>query len=115
MVRETEGRAAFNWTGSLSRLTARRPRRGGHSGPRSLAPGGLWRAGWWTGRWHGWECTAGCLGRLMLIHAALIVGIGSALAEPAMAVVLGAIGWPTVAGFSRGAYAELGPGPGWPG
>jgi two-component system, OmpR family, sensor histidine kinase KdpD len=47
--------------------------------------------------------------RWVLILAALIVGIGSAVAEPAVAPVLGAIGWLTVAGFSRAPYAELQP------
>jgi two-component system, OmpR family, sensor histidine kinase KdpD len=47
--------------------------------------------------------------RWVLILAALIVGIGSAVAEPAVAPVLGVIGWLTVAGFSRAPYAELQP------
>ena len=48
-------------------------------------------------------------GRWVLILAALIVGIGSAVAEPVVAPVLGAIGWLTIAGFSRAPYAELQP------
>ena len=39
--------------------------------------------------------------------AAAIVLAGSAVAEPAVALVLGAIGWLTVAGFSRPPYAQL--------
>jgi two-component system, OmpR family, sensor histidine kinase KdpD len=45
----------------------------------------------------------------VLILAALIVGIGSAVAEPAVAPVLGVIGWLTVAGFSRPPYGQLQP------
>jgi|HubBroStandDraft_6_1064221.scaffolds.fasta_scaffold22958_5 two-component system sensor histidine kinase KdpD len=45
----------------------------------------------------------------VLVLAALIVGIGSAVAEPVVAPVLGAIGWLTVAGFSRAPYAQLQP------
>jgi len=48
-------------------------------------------------------------GRWVLILAALIVGIGSAVAEPAVAPILGVIGWLTVAGFSRAPYAQLQP------
>ncbi len=39
--------------------------------------------------------------------AALIVLAGSAVAEPTVALVLGAIGWLTVIGFSRQPYAQL--------
>ena len=46
-------------------------------------------------------------GRWVLILAALIVGVGSAVAEPPVAPVLGAIGWLTVAGFSHTPYARL--------
>jgi two-component system sensor histidine kinase KdpD len=45
----------------------------------------------------------------VLILSALIVGVGSAVAEPPVAPVLGAIGWLTVAGFSRAPYAQLQP------
>ncbi len=45
----------------------------------------------------------------VLILAAIIVATGSAVAEPAVAPVLGAIGWLTVVGFSRAPYAELQP------
>jgi two-component system, OmpR family, sensor histidine kinase KdpD len=45
----------------------------------------------------------------VLILAAAVVGVGSAVAEPAVAPVLGAIGWLTVAGFSRAPYAQLQP------
>jgi two-component system sensor histidine kinase KdpD len=45
----------------------------------------------------------------VLILAALIVGVVSAVAEPAVAPVLGGIGWLTVAGFSRAPYARLQP------
>jgi two-component system sensor histidine kinase KdpD len=48
-------------------------------------------------------------GRWVLILAALIVGVGSAVAEPAVAPVLGAIGWLTVTGFSHAPYARLQP------
>ena len=43
----------------------------------------------------------------VLLLAAIIVAIGAAVAEPAVAPVLGAIGWLTVAGFSRAPYAEV--------
>jgi len=43
----------------------------------------------------------------VLLLAAIIVGIGSAVAEAADAPVLGAIGWLTVAGFSRPPYAHV--------
>src|SRR5215470_501980 len=39
--------------------------------------------------------------------AAAIVLAGSAVAEPTVALVLGAIGWLTVIGFSRPPYAQL--------
>jgi two-component system, OmpR family, sensor histidine kinase KdpD len=48
-------------------------------------------------------------GRWVLILSALIVGIGSATAEPAVAPILGAVGWLTVVGFSRAPYAQLQP------
>jgi two-component system sensor histidine kinase KdpD len=41
--------------------------------------------------------------------AAVIVLAGSAVSEPAVAPVLGVIGWLTVAGFSRAPYAQLRP------
>jgi two-component system, OmpR family, sensor histidine kinase KdpD len=41
--------------------------------------------------------------------AAVIVAAGSAVSEPAVAPVLGAIGWLTVVGFSRAPYAQLRP------
>jgi two-component system, OmpR family, sensor histidine kinase KdpD len=43
----------------------------------------------------------------VLVLAAAIVLAGSAVAEPAVAPVLGAIGWLTVAGFSHPPYAQL--------
>ncbi len=43
----------------------------------------------------------------VLVLAAAIVATGSAVAEPTVAPVLGAIGWLTVAGFSRAPYAQL--------
>jgi two-component system sensor histidine kinase KdpD len=43
----------------------------------------------------------------VLLLAAVIVSVGSAVAEPAVAPVLGVIGWLTVAGFSRAPYAQL--------
>ncbi|HSR85388.1 MAG TPA: DUF4118 domain-containing protein [Streptosporangiaceae bacterium] len=48
-------------------------------------------------------------GGWVLVLAALIVGIGSAVAEPPVAPLLGAIGWLTVIGFSRAPYARLQP------
>jgi two-component system, OmpR family, sensor histidine kinase KdpD len=43
----------------------------------------------------------------VLALAAVIVTAGSAVAEPTVAPVLGAVGWLTVAGFSRPPYAQL--------
>jgi two-component system sensor histidine kinase KdpD len=43
----------------------------------------------------------------VLALAAAIVAVGSAVAEPAVAPLLGGIGWLTVAGFSRPPYAQL--------
>jgi two-component system, OmpR family, sensor histidine kinase KdpD len=45
----------------------------------------------------------------VLVLAAIIVAAGSLLAEPAVAPLLGAIGWLTVVGFSRAPYAQLHP------
>jgi len=45
----------------------------------------------------------------VLILAAIIVAAGSVVAEPAVAPLLGAIGWLTVVGFSRPPYAQLRP------
>jgi len=45
----------------------------------------------------------------VLILAAVIVAVGSLVAEPAVAPLLGAIGWLTVVGFSRPPYAQLRP------
>jgi two-component system, OmpR family, sensor histidine kinase KdpD len=45
----------------------------------------------------------------VLLLAAVIVAAGSLLAEPAVAPLLGAIGWLTVVGFSRAPYAQLHP------
>jgi signal transduction histidine kinase len=57
--------------------------------------------------------TAGTGGRVdatwVLVLAAVIVTAGSFLAEPAVAPLLGAIGWLTVVGFSRAPYAQLHP------
>ncbi len=56
---------------------------------------------------------AGPAGRVdatgVLVLAAVIVTAGSFLAEPAVAPLLGAIGWLTVVGFSRAPYAQLHP------
>jgi two-component system sensor histidine kinase KdpD len=56
---------------------------------------------------------AGTGGRLdatwVLILAAAVVLAGSATAEPAVAPLLGLIGWLTVVGFSRAPYAQLHP------
>src|SRR5580693_9969717 len=43
----------------------------------------------------------------VLVLAAVIVTAGSFVAEPAVAPLLGAIGWLTVVGFSRAPYAQL--------
>ncbi len=52
--------------------------------------------------------TGGSVGPLwVLIIAGVIVTAGSAVAEPSVAPLLGAIGWLTVAGFSRAPYAQL--------
>ncbi len=45
----------------------------------------------------------------VLVLAAVIVTAGAAFAETAAALVLGAIGWMTVVGFSRAPYAHLQP------
>jgi two-component system sensor histidine kinase KdpD len=49
----------------------------------------------------------GVSGGWVLALAAAIVAIGSAVAEPAAAAVLGVIGWLTVCGFSGAPYARL--------
>src|ERR1700683_1767966 len=46
---------------------------------------------------------------VVLVLAAVIVTTGSFVAEPAVAPLLGAIGWLTVVGFSRAPYAQLHP------
>jgi signal transduction histidine kinase len=48
-------------------------------------------------------------GTWVLILAAGVVLAGSAVGEPAVAPLLGAIGWLTVVGFSRAPYAQLHP------
>ena len=45
----------------------------------------------------------------VLIAAAIVVGTAALIAEPLASVPLGAIGWLTVAGFSRPPYADLRP------
>ena len=45
----------------------------------------------------------------VLIAAAIVVGATALIAEPLASVPLGAIGWLTVAGFSRPPYADLRP------
>ena len=45
----------------------------------------------------------------VLVLAAVIVTAGSFVAEPAVAPLLGVIGWLTVVGFSRAPYAQLHP------
>ncbi len=47
--------------------------------------------------------------RWVVALVALVILAGSAVAEPAVAPVLGVIGWLTVIGFSRPPYAELQP------
>ena len=88
------------------------PRRRGLSAPLALPAGfgALLVVGAAAAATHG-----AVSGRWVLILAALIVGIGSAVAEPAVAPVLGAIGWLTVAGFSRAPYASFSRPPGSPG
>ena len=52
--------------------------------------------------------TGGSVGPLwILIIAGVIVTVGAAVAEPAVAPLLGAIGWLTVVGFSQAPYAQL--------
>ena len=52
--------------------------------------------------------TGGSVGPLwVLIIAGVIVTVGAAVAEPAVAPLLGAIGWLTVVGFSQAPYAQL--------
>jgi two-component system sensor histidine kinase KdpD len=51
----------------------------------------------------------GMSARWVLALVALVVLAGSLVAEPAVAPVLGVIGWLTVIGFSRPPYAELQP------
>jgi signal transduction histidine kinase len=51
----------------------------------------------------------GLSGGWVLALAAVIVVAGSAVPEPAVAPVLGVIGWLTVIGFSRAPYAQLRP------
>jgi hypothetical protein len=48
-------------------------------------------------------------GTWVLVLAAAVVAAGSAVGEPAVAPLLGAIGWLTVVGFSRAPYAQLHP------
>jgi signal transduction histidine kinase len=48
-------------------------------------------------------------GTWVLVLAAVIVTAGSFVAEPAVAPLLGVIGWLTVVGFSRAPYAQLHP------
>jgi two-component system, OmpR family, sensor histidine kinase KdpD len=45
----------------------------------------------------------------VLVLAAIIVTAGSLVAEPAVAPLLGVVGWLTVIGFSRAPYAQLHP------
>lgn len=56
-------------------------------------------------------CAAGSHGGIsagwVLILAAVVVAAGSAVAEVAVAPVLGVVGWLTVCGFSRAPYAQL--------
>ena len=86
-------------------MTAR-PRRRGLAAPLALPAGfaALLVVG---------AAAAGTGGRVdaawVLILAAVIVAAGSFVAEPAVAPLLGAIGWLTVVGFSRAPYAQLHP------
>ena len=91
---------------SAARSSAARTRRRGLAAPLALPAGfaallvvGAIAAGTGGGLSAGW----------VLGLAAAIVLAGSAVSEPAVAPVLGVIGWLTVAGFSRAPYAQLRP------
>jgi two-component system, OmpR family, sensor histidine kinase KdpD len=85
---------------------AKPPRRRGLAAPLALPAGfaALLAVGALAAGTHGWVD-----GTWVLILAAVIVTAGSLAAEPAVAPLLGVIGWLTVVGFSRAPYAQLHP------
>jgi two-component system, OmpR family, sensor histidine kinase KdpD len=91
------------WPGMASSSRSRRRRRG-LAAPLALPAGfgALLVVGATAAASHG-ALSAGWV----LVLVAIIVTAGSATAEPAVAPVLGGIGWLTVAGFSRPPYAEV--------
>src|ERR1700689_4378926 len=82
------------------------PRRRGLAAPLALPAGfaALLAVGALAAATGGWVDAPG-----VLVLAAVIVTAGSFVAEPAVAPLLGAIGWLTVVGFSRAPYAQLHP------
>src|SRR5580693_3373303 len=82
------------------------PRRRGLAAPLALPAGfaALLAVGALAAATGGWVDATG-----VLVLAAVIVTTGSFVAEPAVAPLLGAIGWLTVVGFSRAPYAQLHP------
>src|SRR6202167_5663066 len=82
------------------------PRRRGLAAPLALPAGfaALLAVGALAAATGGWVDATG-----VLVLAAVIVTAGSFVAEPAVAPLLGAIGWLTVVGFSRAPYAQLHP------
>src|SRR5215469_8648425 len=91
------------WPGPAS-SSRRRRRRRGLAAPLALPAGfgALLVVGAAAAASHG-AVSAGWV----FVLVALIVTAGSMAAEPAVAPVLGGIGWLTVAGFSRPPYAEV--------
>lgn len=85
---------------------AQQPRRRGIAAPLALPAGfaALLAVGAAAAATHG-----GLSAGWVLALAAAIVVAGSAVSEPPVAPVLGAIGWLTVIGFSRAPYAQLRP------
>jgi signal transduction histidine kinase len=96
-----EMRAEVGWPGPARN---RDRRRRGLAAPLALPAGfgALLAVGAAAAATHG-----GLSGGWVLVLAAIVVAVGSAVAEPAVAPVLGGIGWLTVAGFSRAPYAQL--------
>ena len=82
------------------------PRRRGLAAPLALPAGfaALLAVGALAAATGGWVDAT-----VVLVLAAVIVTTGSFVAEPAVAPLLGAIGWLTVVGFSRAPYAQLHP------
>jgi two-component system sensor histidine kinase KdpD len=98
---EPEAREAAGWPGPAR---SRDRRRRGLAAPLALPAGfgALLAVGAAAAATHG-----GLSAGWVLVLAAIIVAAGSAVAEPAVAPLLGAIGWLTVTGFSRAPYAQL--------